>query len=139
MKVAIEQTLTCIPVTPVVHNILHSMQRDVIYEKLCKLGMPELEFRGVMSQRLSLCIEKASSSTKENNDPMANVARAVSSTAETDHAQDVLLEMIFHSNVARAVISIAEKKVPTKKPPSKRTNKKIAQVDVLSDSDGDEH
>ena len=87
---------------------------------------------------VSLYFTKDSSTTKENNDPIANVARAVSFTAETDRAQDVLFEVVFDSNVAPAVSSTAKKDHNKKKPRSKRS-KKITQDVLLSDSDDNEH
>ena len=114
-KVAIEEALTCIPVTPAVHKILHLMQKDGVYEKLREMGMPaDLDFRGGTNERLSLYFAKDSTSNKENDDPIANVAQAISSIAETDRAQDVLSEVVF-DNVARATSSTA-------KPRSKRVS-----------------
>ena len=81
-------------------------------------------------------LSEASNSTKENNGPIANIAQAISSTAKTDCAQDVLLEVVFDSNVARAVSS------NTKKDPKKRSKwkkpKKVPQSMWNYDSSSDE-
>ena len=125
-KIAIEEALLTIAIDPDVHKLIHFMLGKKNYSRLVdEMGMlpyfdyvkdiEPIVFPEDDEKPRSKCPETdraqdvlSESSTKENNDPIANVARAISYTAKTDRK---------------------------KKPRSKRPKKIPAQYNSDSDDD----